>query len=114
MNFIGLRVLFNRLKVIPHFLRDKTVPLRKKILVVACAIYILVPFDFVPVFPFDDLVLFLFVIIHLRDELDVYWKGEKKEDLSKKFSDKDIVDGVEFTVEDDASSSHPEEDHRED
>ena len=102
MNFIGLRVLFNRLKVIPHFLRDKTVPLRKKILVVACAIYILVPFDFVPVFPFDDLVLFLFV------------KGEKKEDLSKKFSDKDIVDGVEFTVEDDASASHPEEDHRED
>lgn len=114
MNFIGLRVLLNRLRVIPHFLRDKTVPLRKKILVVACAAYIILPFDLVPVFPFDDLILFLFVIIHLRDELDVYWKGEKKEDLSKKFSDKDIVDGVEFTVEDDESGSDHDGKQRED
>jgi uncharacterized membrane protein YkvA (DUF1232 family) len=104
----------NRLRVIPHFLRDKTVPLRKKILVVACAAYILLPIDLVPVFPLDDLVLFLFVIIHLRDELDVYWKGEKKEDLSKKFRDKDIVDGVEFSVEDDSSESDHDGEQKED
>ena len=108
MNFLGLRVLLNRLKVIPFFLRDKTVPLRKKLLVVACAAYILMPIDLVPFFPFDDLILFAFVILHLREELDVYWKGDRKTDLSKKFRDKDIVDGVEFTVEDDAADKDNE------
>ena len=39
----------------------------------------------------------------LKDELDKYWMGEKPEDLSKKFRDKTIVEGVEFDVEDENS-----------
>ena len=98
MHFIGLRILLNRLRAIPYFLKDKTVPLYKKILVILCAAYIVVPIDFVPLFPLDDLILFIFVVWHLKDYLDEYWKGEKTVDLSKKFRDKNIVDGVEFTV----------------
>ena len=110
MQFIGLRILLNRLRMIPYFLKDKTVPLRKKILVVLCAAYILIPIDFMPLFPFDDLILFIFIIWHLKDDLDEYWNGEKTVDLSKKFRDKNIVDGVEFTVEgeDDPSSDDSE------
>ncbi len=109
MQFIGIRILLNRLKVIPFFLKDKTVPLYKKLMVILCAVYILAPIDFVPVFPLDDLVLFIFVIWHLKDDLDTYWKGDKDADLSKKFRDKDMVDGVEFTVVDeDAPKGDPE------
>ncbi len=105
MQFLGLRILMNRIRVIPYFLRDKTVPLRKKLLVVAGIIYIIAPIDLVPVFPLDDLVLWIYILWHLKDDLDQYWKGEKNVDLSKKFRDKDIVDGVEFTVNDKGEKS---------
>ena len=98
MQFIGMRVLLNRIRVIPFFLKDKTVPLRKKLLVIFSIAYIISPIDLVPIFPADDLILAIFCIWHLKDDLDVYWKGEKTVDLSKKYRDKDIVDGVEFTV----------------
>lgn len=110
MNFLGLRILWNRIKVLPWFLRDKTVKLRKKALVVFGFLYLLFPIDLAPIFPLDDLVLWIFIIWHLRDELDVYWLGEKPADLSKKFRDKDIVDGVEFTVvDDDTEEQHEDE-----
>ena len=98
MNFIGMRILMRRLRVIPYFMMDKTVPLRKKLLVAFGVIYLLIPIDLVPIFPLDDLILWIFIIWHLKDDLDSYWKGEKTVDLSKKFRDKNIVDGVEFTV----------------
>ena len=102
MHFLGIRILMNRIKVIPYFLRDKTVPVRKKLLVIFGIVYLVSPFDFIPpVFFADDLILWIFIIWHLKDDLDVYWKGEKPVDLSKKFRDKDIVDGVNFTVEED-------------
>ena len=34
MQFISFRVILKRIKAVPFFLKDKTVPLRKKILVV--------------------------------------------------------------------------------
>lgn len=103
MQFIGIRILMRRIKVIPFFLRDKTVPLRKKLLLIFGIIYLIVPIDLVPVFPLDDVVLWIFIIWHLKDDLDTYWKGEKSVDLSKKFRGKNFVDGVDFTVEDDSS-----------
>ncbi len=101
MHFIGIRMLLNRLRMVPYYLKDKTVPWYRKALMILCIAYIVVPIDFVPVFPFDDLFLFVFMMWNFKDELDTYWKGEKPVDLSKKFRDKDIVEGVEFTVEDD-------------
>ena len=106
MHFLGVRILLRRIRVIPYFLMDKTVPLRKKLLLICGIVYLLIPIDLVPIFPLDDLILWIFIIWHLKDDLDVYWKGEKTVDLSKKFRDKDIVDGVEFT-EDEGDGPEP-------
>ena len=35
----------------------------------------------------------------MKDTLDQYWLGEKEVDLSRDFKNKDIVEGVEFTVD---------------
>ena len=105
MNFISYRVILKRIAAIHSLLRDKTVPLRKKALVIFGIVYLFLPVDLIPpiLFPFgfiDDLILWIFILWHLKDELDSYWLGEKSEDLSKKFRDKTIVEGVEFDVED--------------
>ena len=78
MHFLGIRILMNRIKVIPYFLKDKTVPVRKKLLVIFGIVYLVSPFDFIPpVFFADDLILWIFIIWHLKDDLDMYWKGDK-------------------------------------
>ncbi len=105
MQFISFRVILKRIGAITSLLRDKTVPLRKKALVVFGLVYLFLPVDLIPpiLFPFgfiDDLILWVYILWHLKDELDAYWLGEKSEDLSKKFRDKTIVEGVEFDVED--------------
>lgn len=89
-------------------LKDKTVPLRKKALIVFGLIYLFLPVDLIPpvLFPFgflDDLVLWVYIIWHLKDELDTYWMGEKEADLSGKFRDKNLVEGVGFNVENEES-----------
>lgn len=106
MQFITFRVLLRRLGAVFYLLKDKTVPLRKKALVVFGIVYLFLPIDLIPpiLFPFgflDDLILWIYILWHLKDELDSYWHGEKAEDLSKKFRDKTMVEGVEFDVEDD-------------
>lgn len=104
MQFITMRVLLKRIGAIWYLLKDKTVPLRKKALVVFGIIYLITPVDLIPaiLFPFaalDDLVLWVYILWHLKDELDAYWIGEKTDDLSKKFRDKTMVEGVKFNVE---------------
>ena len=68
-------------------MKDKTVPKRKKALVIFGLIYLFLPVDLIPpvLFPFgflDDLVLWLFIIWHLSDILDTYWMGEKTSQVS--------------------------------
>ncbi len=87
-------------------MRDKTVPRRKKALVVFGLIYLVLPVDLIPpvLFPIgflDDLVLWIWIIWHLKDTLDQYWFGEKETDYSTDFKDKDLVEGVEYTVDKD-------------
>ena len=104
MQFISFRVLSRRIKAISSMMKDKTVPKRKKLLIVLGIIYLFLPIDLIPpvLFPFgflDDLVLWILIIWHLKDTLDQYWVGEKEVDLSRDFKNKDIVEGVEFTVD---------------
>ena len=104
MQFISFRVLSKRIKAILSMMKDKTVPKRKKLLIVLGIIYLFLPIDLIPpvLFPFgflDDLVLWIWIIWHLKDTLDQYWVGEKDVDLSRDFKNKDIVEGVEFTVD---------------
>ena len=104
MQFISFGVLSKRIKAISSMMKDKTVPKRKKLLIVLGIIYLFLPIDLIPpvLFPFgflDDLVLWIWIIWHLKDTLDQYWVGEKEVDLSRDFKNKDIVEGVEFTVD---------------
>lgn len=103
MQFIGIRVLMKRIKAIKYMMADKTIPKRKKLLVIAGIIYLFLPVDLIPpvLFPFgfvDDLVIWFWIIMHLKDTLDVYWMGEKTEDYSGHFKDKDLVEGVDYQV----------------
>ncbi|MGI6752038.1 MAG: YkvA family protein [Anaerovoracaceae bacterium] len=103
MQFIFLQVLIRRIKAIRFFMKDKSVPKRKKLLIVFGLVYLFLPFDlippFVPVFGFlDDLILWGFLIYYLRDELDRYWIGEKEVPPSKKYRGKRIINDVNFEI----------------
>jgi len=107
-------VILSRIKAIKSMMADKTVPKRKKLLIILGLVYLFVPVDLIPpvLGPFaviDDLVLWLWIIWNLKDTLDNYWVGEKTRDFSKDFSGKDLIEGVEFTVEDDAAGGSEKE-----
>ncbi len=104
MSFISFRILVRRIGAIKSMMRDKTVPKRKKALVVIGLIYLFLPVDLIPpvLFPFgflDDIVLWIWIIWTLKDTLDLYWEGEKEQDFSEAFNKEDIIEGVEFTVD---------------
>jgi uncharacterized membrane protein YkvA (DUF1232 family) len=107
MNFISWRVIIRRIGAIRFLMRDKTVPLRKKLLVVFGIAYLIMPFDLIPVVVFyfawiDDLILWLFILWNLKDYLDKYQYGEKTINIRKNFHGKAVVDDVKFTVDDGA------------
>ena len=115
MQFFSWTFIRGRLRAIVSMMKDKTVPLRKKALVVFGLIYLVLPVDVIPpvLFPFgflDDLVLWLWIIWHLKDTLDKYWLGEKTVDYSKDFKHKNIVEGVDFTVEHDGKDKKDKKD----
>lgn len=103
MQFIGFRVIFKRIKAIRFMMKDKSVPRRKKALIIAGIIYLFLPVDLIPpvLFPvawIDDLILWIWILWHLREELDKYWMGEKSVDFSKKYRGKTVIDDVEYEV----------------
>ncbi len=107
MQFFSIRFLINRIKAIRSLLRDKKISFWKKALVVFGIVYLFLPVDLIPpvLFPFgflDDLVLWIFIIWHLKDTLDAYWVGEKSRDYSKEFRADRIVDDVDFKVDDES------------
>lgn len=122
MQFISLAVLGKRIKAIKYMMKDKNVSFWKKALVVLGLIYLILPVDLIPpiipVFGFlDDLILWLFILYYLRDELDKYWTGEdavkRDRDLKKKYRGKNIVDGVEYEVrEEEDDSREPGDDEK--
>lgn len=87
-------------------MKDKSVPKRKKALIIAGIIYLVLPVDLIPpiLFPIawvDDLILWIWILWHLRDELDKYWLGDKPVDLSKNYRGKTIINDVDYEVKDD-------------
>lgn len=106
MQYFGLRVLLKRIKAIWFMLKDKSVLKRKKAIIIAGIIYVIMPVDLIPIaiLPvswLDDVLLWLFILWYLRHELDKYWLGEKPVDFSKKYHGKNVVDDVKYEVEDD-------------
>ena len=114
MQFFSFRFIINRIKAISSMMKDKTVPKRKKALVIFGLIYLVLPVDIIPpvLFPFgflDDLVLWIWIIWHLKDTLDQYWLGEKTVDYSKDFKSENMVEGADFKVHSDAGEGKNEE-----
>ena len=106
MQFLGLRVLLKRLTAIIFMMKDKSVSIWKKALIIAGIIYVVMPLDLIPIVIFpvawmDDVLLWLFILWYLRHELDRYWLGEKPKDFSKKYNGKNVVDDVEYEVKED-------------
>ena len=104
MNVITFRTILKRITAIKCMMKDKSVPLRKKLLVVFGIAYLVFPLDLLPfaIFPFavvDDIVLWAFILIHLKDTLDKYWIGEETVDLKSGYSSDKIIENVNFEVE---------------
>ena len=115
MQFFGFRVLIKRVKAIRFMMADKTVPKRKKALVIAGIVYLFLPIDIIPpvIFPFgfiDDIVVWLLILWYLSSELDKYWIGEKPKDYSRKFRGKNVVDDVEYDVDEGDRAGPAEQD----
>ena len=114
MQFISLTVLIQRIKAVKYMMKDKSVPKRKKALVLFGIAYLLMPFDLIPLLVpvlgvMDDVVLWLYILISLKDELDKYQpeSQEKKADKTK-FAGKNIIDGVNFEVWDEEQNKGEE------
>lgn len=106
MQFLGIQVLIKRIKAIRFMMADKSVPKRKKALIIFGIIYLVLPVDLIPpiLFPIawvDDLILWILILWYLSSELDKYWTGGKSKDFSKKYRGKTFVDDVEYEVNDD-------------
>ena len=113
MQAIGIRILLKRIKAIRFMMADKTVPKRKKALVVFGLIYLFLPVDLIPpvLFPFgflDDLVLWIWILYTLKVTLDTYWMGEKPVNYSKKYKDAIEQDDFEVVNDDDFEVMHEE------
>ena len=72
-----LQKTIRRIKAIPSFVKDKRVALWKKLLIALGVVYLLLPVDLIPpIIPvfgwMDDVILWLFIIYYLRDQLDKY------------------------------------------
>jgi uncharacterized membrane protein YkvA (DUF1232 family) len=113
MRYISFAILGKRIKSIKKFLLDPDVPKRKKLLVIFGIIYLLMPIDLIPVTVLgfgiiDDIVLWLFILIHLSDELDKYWKEseygpaeEARVDPKKEYKGKAIIETTGREIDDD-------------
>lgn len=113
MNFISFRVLLKRIKAIKYMFRDKSVPKWKKALIVLGIVYLCMPIDLIPiVIPvfgiLDDLILWVFILWTLKDQLDSYWVDESKVNRKKKYRNKNIIEDASYSVD------NNEEDNQED
>ena len=109
MRFLFWGILGKRIRAIPYMMRDKSVPLRKKLVIIVGIVYLFLPFKFFPpIFIWgavSNIILWLWIILYLKDELDKYWVGEKQQDFSKKYKNKTVIRDVDFEIEDDEKES---------
>ncbi len=114
MQYISFRVIMKRLIAIKSMMKDPNVKRRKKLLVLLGIFYVFMPFDLIPtvIFPvgfLDDLILWLWILYHLRETLDTYWLGEKTVDLSKEYRGKTIINDVDYEVKEEYSKAKEKE-----
>ena len=102
MRLIAFAEIIRRVKVIPMFLKDPKESKVKKALIVFGLVYLLLPFDLIPpIIPvfgwLDDLILWIFILDHLKTELDRY--DVSAPNSVSKYRGRNVVD-VTYTVND--------------
>lgn len=100
MKFSWIKTFFNKLRGLPLFFKDENVSLWKKIVMGVSLLYIIIPIDLIPMLPFDDFIILFFIMDIFDEDLRYYARNNNHGDFNRNFSDKNIVDGVEFTVKD--------------
>lgn len=100
---------FSRVRYLPTLVKDRNMKLWKRGLVVLGIILSFMTGGTMFLAPFLLLGIWILVTWILADDLDGYAGRRQGYDLSKKNRDRDIVDGVEFTVQDDGSDDDPED-----
>jgi len=94
--------LIRQFSYLIRLLKDSEVKIRDKIIILLMILYIFSPLDLIPapIFGFsiiDDLIVFIFLMGILNKLLIKYGYKEEKKD----FKDEDVVDNVEYKIEDD-------------
>jgi len=110
---IAFRVLIKRIKAIRFMMLDRTVSAWKKFIVVFGIVFLFISNLIPPLGLISDIILWVWILWYLKDTLDQYWLGDKTMDLSKKFSDKDPIDDVDFEVKySEDSDRNDKDDHK--
>jgi hypothetical protein len=110
---IAFRVLIKRIKAIRFMMLDRTVSVWKKFIVVFGIVFLFISNLIPPLGLISDIILWVWILWYLKDTLDQYWLGDKTMDLSKKFSDKDPIDDVDFEVKySEDSDRNDKDDHK--
>lgn len=104
---------FKRIAAIIPMMMDKEQPIWKKALIIGSVIYLISPIEFVPDFLlpfglFDDIILWVCILVLLGDTLDGYAKKSSKTKKSfvnynKKFKGSTVIDNVDYEVTDEES-----------
>jgi uncharacterized membrane protein YkvA (DUF1232 family) len=115
MQIIFFQVLMKRIKAIRYFLKDKSVPLRRKAIIIVGILYLFMPIDLIPepIFIFgivDDIILWTFIIWYFKSELDRYWIDTDPVRSREKFQGKNIIDDADYEVK--TEKDKEEEEHK--
>lgn len=86
----AITMLFKRIKVLYKYVLDPTVSIFKKLLVIGALIYVFSPLDLIPEIVLgiglvDDIVLFVFLITMISDELDRYIDDKEDDIVENKY-----------------------------
>lgn len=104
--FTGISMWIKRIFSIGKMMKDREVSLWKKALVVFAVIYLFIPIEIIPDFLFpigfaDDIILWVCVLLLLKDTLSKYVSEGISKDAKKKYKGKTVIDDVQFEVKED-------------
>lgn len=84
----GINIMLKRIKLTIQYLKDRDVPVFKKLLIIGSLLYLIFPADIVPDFIIglgilDDITVITFIWIAVKSELDEYISRKPNEKIKK-------------------------------
>lgn len=81
-------IMLKRIKLTIQYLKDRDVPVFKKLLIIGSLLYLVFPADIVPDFIIgfgilDDITVITFIWLTVKSELDEYIKGKTDTNIKK-------------------------------